>query len=726
VRPLLLLILLNSLFTISLFSQPFSVKKKIADRYYKRYDYPNAVRMYSELLEQQPFNMDIIEKMAIANLRLNDAKQAEFWLSKLVDSANVKPELVLAYAQMQARNGDYQKSKEWYAKYAQLIPIDKRGLAFENAYSDMTGFYKDSTNFATRALPFNSVFSDFSPAYYKNGLVFSSDRRNRKIVRLTYAWTQRAYLDLFYAYPDSANATSFLNDLGSIYHEGPVTFNKTQDTMYFTRSNVKNLMLKKTKEKINKLEIFQAVWDTAKKEWGNIKPLAFNNRQYSFGHPALSNDGKTMYLVSDMPDSRGGTDIYYSESKIDSLGKPYWSTPRNMGDTINTAGNEMFPYVDKDGNLYFASNGLPGLGGLDIFMSKKGDKGFEPPVNLGNPINTRFDDFGYIIGPSGKEGYLSSDRFNEPGNDDILKWKKISRNLILQVLDKATRKPLPNSAINIAASGIDPITRSVDENGSNLLVVQPSKDYSFKVSKDKYVDSLYMLNKQQLAELDTLKLLIAKRIPKFDLVGRVYSEDNKAPFADATATLINLADSSKITTTTDSFGMFKFRLSPEADYRIAIAITAAGKKCGTNAVDRSTKGLDYDNTFNELFPVFCVGDVIKIENIYYDLGKWNIRADAGKELDKVLDLMAKYPKMKIELRSHTDSRGSDAANLSLSDKRAKAAVEYLISKGANKDNITGKGYGESMPINRCTNGVKCKEEEYQVNRRTEFQILSIE
>ncbi|HEY9122835.1 MAG TPA: OmpA family protein [Bacteroidales bacterium] len=713
-------------FAMTTSAQSFTIKKKVADRYNNRFEYYKAIPMYHELHDAQPYNMEIVYKLANAYYRINDSQHAEYWLKLITDSFPNDTISVLRLAQVLARNGKYNQSKEWYEKYAILKPADAQGEAFSSAYNNVSIFYKDSASYLLKNMPFNSSFSDFSPAYYKNGLVYASAREKKGIIRLWYSWTNSSYLDLYFALVDSSLSTEFMPGLNSLYHEGPVAFNKTFDTIIFTRSNFHNLLFGKSKEKINKLKLYQANWDSTKKKWVNVVPLEFNNNEYSCGHPALSADGNTLFFVSDMPGSIGGTDIYKTHRVKNENGYFHWSKPQNLGSVINTAENEMFPFIDNEGNLFFASNGHAGLGGLDIFMAKTINDGFENPVNLGFPINAQSDDFGFVISPSGNEGYFSTDRFNDVGNDDIYRWKKISRNLVILTYDKKNLQPLSSVNLIISNENSDPENKTTNILGLAPLVVKPSKDYQFTATRDKYIETKVNFTASELTNLDTIRIPLEKRIPKFVINGKVYAADDKQPFANIKAIVTNLADSSKTELVTDASGNFIADLQPEANYNIAVQISVKGKKCSANAVNISTKELEDDNVFTEMFPVLCVGDVIRVENIYYDLGKWDIRPDAAKELDKLLDMMNNYPKMRIELRSHTDSRGSDAANLALSDKRAKAAVAYLISKGIAPERIVGKGYGESIPLNKCKNGIKCSEEDYQVNRRTEFKILSIE
>jgi outer membrane protein OmpA-like peptidoglycan-associated protein len=720
-------LLLVSFFICSLAAaQSISIKEKLADRYYNDYSYYKAIPMYEQLLKSTPKNYRIYEKLADSYRKINDSENAQRCFAFLVDTTSPRHEYLLYYAQVLARNGRYDKAAIWYQKYGVSEPTDTRGTEFPAFYSNIKSIIADSSSYKVSSAPFNSLTSDFSPAFYGNDIVLVSARKKTSVIRSIYNRTYSSFLDLYVTQPESRTAKPFSREINSKYHEGPVTFTRNLDTIIFTRSNFFNKQFRKSSEGVNKLKLFLAVRDKNKKRWTNISSMPFNNDQYSVGHPALSADGKTLYFVSDMPGSLGGTDIYFSHLINGSNGKKSWSDPVNMGPEINTKGNEMFPFIDKEGNLWFASDGHPGFGGLDVFVAGKKTSGFSEPVNPGYPFNTRFDDFGYITRTSGSEGYLSSDRNNQIGNDDIYMIRKISRSLPLVVFDSKNKMRLASATISIVSRNSEPETMVSDLNGLAKFRVKPAEPYRLTASKDKYEEVKLEFTASELNNLDTLRIPLLKGSPKFTLTGKVYSADNFNPVANATVVLINKIDSSEKEVKSDDKGSFSFQLQSESDYSVKVTVTAKGSKCSSNSNEFSTKGLTTDVNFNQSYPVFCVGDVIKVENIYYDLGKYNIRSDAALELDKLLDIMKTYPGMRIELRSHTDSRGTASANMALSENRAKAAAEYLYSKGIEPRRITYKGFGESMPLNKCVDGVKCTEEEYKVNRRTEFKILSIE
>jgi outer membrane protein OmpA-like peptidoglycan-associated protein len=625
------------------FAQDFIGKKKIADGYYNSFDFYKAAAMYEQLLKSSPNDLELHLKLATIYDHLNDSQGAERCYFFLVNRKEVKPEYLLSYAQALSRNGKYDKALIYYQKYKDVRPQDTRGDSFSQAYKHMNQFYKDSASFHIKKAPFSTLADDFSPAYFGGTIIFSSDRSGFSMVRSTYNWTQTSYLDLYQATPGSKQANSFSKELNSAYHEGPVTFSKNQDTIIFTRSNYFESHLRKSTEGVNKLSLFQANWDKGQKKWINVHPLTLNSDEYSVQHPAISPNGKELYFASDMPGGYGAMDLYVSHAIKDANGENSWGVALNLGPAINSPGDDVFPFIDMEGNLWYASSSIPGLGGLDIFFAGKTAQSFSKTINPGYPMNTRFDDFGYITDNTGEAGYFSSNRNNGYADDDIYSITRAFKKKLLRVYDAKTGKNLPMVHLDITEHGAEPKIASNEFAGVLTLVLHPYKSYGFKAVSSKYKPGSLELTSDQLSPMDTIQIALE---PEPEL------------------------------------------LPPVAEYR--------------------------------------VGDIITLENILYDLDKSDIRHDASLILDKLLKVLTDHPNMTIELRSHTDSRAAAAYNLKLSDRRAKSAAAYLFSKGIAKDRIIGKGYGETMLLNKCSDGVSCTEAEHQVNRRTEFKVLKME
>jgi outer membrane protein OmpA-like peptidoglycan-associated protein len=720
-------------FCASVNGQDFIRKKRLADHYYERFDYSKAVPMYEQLLVSHPHDYALYEKLADCYRRINDSRNAERCYAVLMDSSYVSPENKLHYAQALARNGKYELSLSWYEKYSADKPGDAMGPAFVKAYRSVGQFYADSNAYSVRKAGFNSPESDFSPVYFKNGIVFVSARHDFSLIRFWYNWTSSPYLDLYYA-ADSSGVSDFSHSINSVYHEGPVTFSPTRDTIIFTRSNYYHSRFRKSSEGINKLKLYQAHLDKRTKKWIEITPMPFNSDQYSAGHPAFADNGHTLFFASDMPGGFGGTDIYFSKQTTDPSGHCAWGTPVNLGPKINSAGNELFPYVDEQNNLWFSSTGIPGLGGLDIFVSTRNRDEFSIPRNAGAPLNSRFDDFGIITRNGGLEGMFSSDR---NAGDDIYTFNRSNMVLKGVVRDSADHEDLLENATVclVLPDGTIAGTQKTDVNGRFQFPLDNGREYSVKTGVAGYLPGVKKISIPGIPAAVIQEYIDLTREKSILLFGRITDKNTGGELGGVEVKITDVKENKVVLDTVTSVdGNFRkklttARISDKLEYRVnlsksgylaknfSFSYVIAGSEINMNnfldaRLDKIEMGTD-------------IGKLLDLNPIYFDLAKWSIRPDAAVELDKVVKAMKDNPCLVIELGSHTDARGSSQSNLVLSDKRARASVAYIISKGIDENRIHGKGYGETQLLNKCTDGVDCTEEEHARNRRTEFKIVRL-
>ena len=798
-------------------------KMKIANNAYDKYLYGEAIPTYEEIIHTDPSNIEAKKKLATCYRMTNDTRNAERMYGVLVKEDSIGLLNKLYYAQALAENGKYDEAKVWYKKYDNALAIDGRGKRFLKTYEGISKLYRDSASWGLELLSINSPQSDFSPVYYKRGLVFCSARQQGGAVKHVFGWDQSAFLNLYYVedtstikgkkyhtpliedvvstkYDSSGHVDGhsedtknsgndsytlgyygntflkeeedwitssntlvhpFSKQVNSKYHEGPSSFSHDQDSIVLTRNGFHGGKLQKSKDGVSKLKIYSARF--LKGKWEKPKPIKFNKFQYyvkftglntlnkkntgetdtayvreieldddqfSISHPSLSNDNKKLFFVSDAPIGFGGTDIYVSDF-VD--GK--WSAPLNCGKNVNTEGNEMFPYVDENGNLYFSSDGWGGLGGLDIYYAETEmnifgtkDNIFKKCVNLGFPINSKKDDFGIIADKNFTHGYFSSNRRRGANDDDIFRFRYegvTTISVLGSVVKKADGFPLDSAKVTIAdVNGAVIATSTTPKYGAfNIPNLKTGMDYIATVERKGYHTKKVNLNTTDLKRGDTTKIKVELESKEIFIYasGHVFGEDDKLPMGGVKIRIYNNCTGQSEELYTDSEGNFKTRLKENCCY----AITALKDNCGVNSTVVSTVGISSDKTIPVLFSMLCKGDVVKIDNIYYDLGKADIKEESKKELDKLLVLFNKYPDMRIEVRSHTDSRGSDDKNLLLSDQRAKAVDQYFTEKGIAANKIIGKGYGEKMLLNKCNDGIPCTEEEHAINRRTEFAILTM-
>lgn len=538
-------------------------------------------------------------------------------------------------------------------------------------------------------------------------------------------------------------ARQFTQSLNTKYHEGPATFSADGSQIIFTRNNYNNGKAKTSEENVNTLKLYTA--RQVNGAWTDITELPFNSDDYAVGHPALckGRDGtpdQLLFFVSNMPGGIGGTDLYVSRWVNNR-----WSEAMNLGPTINTKGNELFPFADENGNLYFSTDGRRGLGGLDIFYAAMDGPTVRAVEAIDAPINTNADDYGLITDGTRHSGYFSS---NRNGSDDIFRFTRESslfgcRDLTVRVFDVATDMPIDSAVVTIRGKRVGQTDQVLmaDKNGQVRLCVEAESDYIFTASRDGYINSTIGLSTRDLTDdqpsrlemsmmrptviVDTVYTEAAK--PSRPLVnsrirGTVLGERDGSPIEGVIMKLKNDCNGQIELATTDANGMYEFDIMEGCDYTLTASKPLYGTS--TSKVKRVAKK-SKPKELVAMVRMLHVGDVVTIDNIYYDLGNSTIRPDAARELNKMLATMRRYPTLVIEIRSHTDSRGEAGANKELSTRRAKAVADYLASKGISRNRMLATGYGESMLVNNCTDGVICTENEHQRNRRTEFKVLAI-
>jgi len=511
--------------------------------------------------------------------------------------------------------------------------------------------------YSVTSVDFNSAKSDYSPVLFEDGqLVFTSDRATSTNDE-TYNWTGNAFSDLYVLTGREGSPSLFAEEINTAFNEGTATFNADFTEVYFTRCFGEG-----------KFDDYHCKLMMANKRgsgWTVPRVLPFVQEGYNYMHPSLSANDGVLYFTSNNPDGWGGYDIYFVERT-----KAGWDEPQLMSRSINTMGDEQFPYVDKD-TLYFASDAHGGMGGLDIYKTFKMDNGaWTPVLNLLPPVNSGADDFGYVVDyESAKSeevlqaGYFTSSRAGGQGSDDIYRFEK---------------RPLPPPP-------------PVEE--PELIVYK-------LILKGFVLEKIY-----QFADNPNSKVL------------------GRKPLAGAKVN-INFGKEKKTVEVSED-GSFELELATNTDYSFL------GMRDGylNNTGFFSTKGIGQDpNNPVQTFEVEIVLDKIfknqeiTLDNIYYDFDAARIRDDAKPTLNKLAQLLELNPTLQIQLGSHTDCQGNDRYNEQLSQRRAQSAVEYLITQGISASRLRAKGYGENNLAIDCV-CTRCAEEEHQANRRTTFAIV---
>ncbi|MBS1764900.1 MAG: OmpA family protein [Bacteroidetes bacterium] len=707
------------LFVIAMLASTFVFAQQddlvLANQLYSKYSFGKAIPLYEKILSKK-YTHETASKLADCYRRNNQYKEAEKWYEKITSDSVATGNEHLLYAGVLMSLDKKDKAAVQMKKYLDKKPDDAEVKAQLDAINnnDLT---KSKDLWIVRRLTINSLNGDMCATPYKDGIVFASSREEGKSKNQD--WTSKPYLSLWFSQgKEDKFSTPVQLEIAdkSKFNDGPVSFSTDGNEMYITRNYEENGKIVRDQNRIVRLKIQTAKMVNGK--FTDFKDFKYNNKTYSCAHPCLSPDGNKLYFASDMPGGKGGMDIWVC-NKVNGE----WDKPVNLSSEINTPGNEVFPYIDIEGNLYFSSNGHVGLGGLDIYTAKNNNGVFSSATNIGAPLNTTYDDFGYVYDKKNRCGYLSSNRDSKNENDDLYMFRKNCVPLDGLVYDKETNLPIANASVKISEGGNSFADVTTDEKGKFTACLSIGQNYNFIAAKESYHNGTGEI-KDVSDEPQSIKIPLSQ-VPVFALEGHVYLEEDKSALPNHPVKIINLSNNEEKETLTDANGNYHFDLEPETNYKVM----TFKDNCADNFANRSTVGLKKSTTLRADFGFFCKGDVIRIDNIYYDLAKWNIRPDAAKELDKLVEIMQKYPKMEIELGSHTDCRASYKYNMDLSEKRAKSAVEYLVKKGVEASRMIYKGYGESQLINHCecegTKVVPCTEEEHQQNRRTEFKVLKV-
>lgn len=645
-RQLLLCLAIISFLSNSGFAQ--KAKIAAADKKYNSYAYIDAIQTYERLAEKGYQSVEMFEKLGNAYYFNSDFEKAAQSYEKLYQlQSELAPEYFYRYAQSLKATGKEKEAATILAKFENKSSDDSRSKRLKNNTDYLEDIKANVGIYTIENAGINSKYSDYGSAIVDNKLIFTSARDTGGVGQRKHAWTGEHFTNLYAAGVNGelipSNPVRYDANVNSKFHEATPVFTKDGNTMYFTRNNYLDGKKGKDANKVTLLKIYKAT--LVNNRWTNVTELPFNSNNFSTAHPALSPDEQTLYFVSDRPGTIGQSDLY--KVAINSNGT--YGEPINLGVEINTEGRETFPFVTKDNQLYFASDGHPGLGGLDVFTTKiNNDGSFGEVENDGAEVNSPKDDFGYYRDSEINKGFFSSNRDGGLGSDDIYRFT--SKDKCKQIL-----------------KGI--VTDSAT--GETLAGVQ-----------------LILLNKQY----------------------KVIAE-----------------------TTSDALGYYAFDVNCRRTYHVRANkkdYTSKETKLRTPEVTGETKlDIQLESTICRVAVGDDLGKCFGIKMIYFDLDKSNIRKEASLDLAKILDVLIQNPTIKLDIRSHTDCRQTAKYNMALSDRRAKATIAWLVSKGIDSSRLTGRGYGESQLINDCgcepTNASNCTEEQHQMNRRSEFIITAL-
>ncbi|AOW11390.1 OmpA family protein [Flavobacterium gilvum] len=637
--------------SLNVISNVYSQKVKQADELYNRFAYIDAIKIYEGVAEKGYEDEKIFQKLGNAYYFNAEFEKAAKWYDKLfLLNPEQESEYYYRYSQCLKSVGDYAKADKLLLVFYEKSGFDQRAKLFEKNKNYLETIKSNSGRFIIWDAGINSEYSDYGSTLFDNKLIFTSTRDTGGISKKVFRWDNQYFSNLYASEVKSdgtmGESIKFQrNKINSKFHESTPVFTKDGKTMYFTRNNYLDGKIGKDGNRIILLKIYKAT--LVNNNWSNVHELPFDSNNYSVAHPMLSNDDKTLFFVSDMPGTIGQSDIF--KVAINSDGT--FGIPENLGTTINTQGRETFPFITEDNELYYASDGHPGLGGLDVFVSKiEKDGSISESQNIGEPINSGFDDFAFIIDNKTRRGFFTSNRVGGHGFDDIYKFTEIKKLNCEQILagiitDKESGEIIAGAKVILFDENHQQLKEGVsDQFGNYHFDVICGKKYYVRVSKENY----------------------------------------------------------------------------ESNEGNSVIGNTSGKTDLPLKIEKRIKAIGVDSD---------LAKVLSIPMIFFDLDKSFIRKDAAIELEKIIVTMTQYPSMKIDVRSHTDCRQSAKYNQELSDRRVKSTIAWLIKNGINPSRLAGRGYGESRLLNNCgcepSNKSNCTEEEHQLNRRSEFIIVSM-
>lgn len=547
---------------------------------------------------------------------------------------------------------------------------------------------------------------EFCAVPYKGGFVLVSNRRNTGFANRIYPRTGQYFTDLI-----AINGTSDISQdelwkeiKRTNPHDGPIAFSYDSSLAVLT---INNQEIDKI-GKVNYSRLLLKIYRLTNGKWKEEEAFPFNNKAYSVGHGTFDLNGNLLF-VSDKPGGYGGTDIYKCQW-IDGN----WSEPVNLGNKVNTNGDELFPHISNGGRLYFSSNGWPGNGGLDVFCQEDYNLN---PKHLGNPINSYADDFGFFIDEYSGKGFLSSNR--NAYKDEIYTISKPIYQIDAVInLTACDNKPLANKSILVRNLGtLHEQFAKTDQNGQISFKPIMHSMYRFEFAGEGNNNGCFSEKKFNEEGKFIIQLNSEHKTQKIKIT---VNDENNILMEGVHITYYSKGKSIKKFLTKKE--NLPFSLDDNEIAEIDSIVATKINYFDNRFVIKNLTDCKADYNSEIKMVKIADSDLIKLENIYYDFDLWNIRPEGKIELDKLVKYMKAHPDLIVELGSHTDSRGDDQYNFWLAEQRSTSCVNYIKSNGISSDKIVAKGYGETQLVNNCSNGVPCTKEEHQKNRRTELKI----
>lgn len=633
---------------ISLFGQNKALQK--ANELYKASHFAEAAELYEVALENKD-NLSIKTKLANCYRMNNRLDKAEVLYAKIVQEDKAKSDTYFFYGEVLMGNEKYDEAKEWFLKFHRLEPDDERGMLMANACDQVKTIKPFFPYLRVTEFAHNSDADDATPVFWKENIVFSSDRKmGVKLMKEKSGWTGRDYLNLYIAENEGDNTFNEpklfsvkLNELNK--NTGNPSFVRDGSQIIFTRNDFET-----SKNGTYNMQLFTAEL-AGDNRWKTSKKLKFCSSEFNYMHPAVSPDGTWMVFVSDKK-GVGGTDLWMTKKDGDK-----WGRPQLLSEVVNTASHEGFPFIDEEGKLFFCSKGHVGYGGFDVFVTRKNVDGtWQKPINLGRPINSASDDISIALDGEERRGLFTSNRIG--GDDDIFLFEAVDSKAEAGFFTNERPSILSELPEVMEAIPVEPQAEKVKLKGEGK---NSKKDYN---KEDKPANQ-------------------KKDNPDISSQNSLQNSQTKTGNTVAAASNVDLKKAIK------------------------------------------SDSLNLENLYNLLENnELSIGQTFRLENAMYDFQVYQITPKIVAALSQVANILKENPNLKVELGAHTDSFGTDADNMTLSRNRAVNAAIYLYSQGISNQQLVTKAYGETELLNHCKDDVECSMEEHLENQRLELKILA--
>lgn len=685
-----------------------------ADEAFDRLLFSIAIQEYEKCLKNNNTDLISLQKLATSYKILGNYKMSFLTYNRIENKEVMSIASKIEYAYLLKTLESRIKALEWVEICLKQHSGHPQLLTMKDVFSKEPDF-EENSKYQVDVAPFNSSFSDYCPAIYEGKIIFSSTRLSTKTNFDGY--TSENFSRLYYYDTNRQKVLPFAHELNGQYNIGSVAFLNRGKEMYFTknRNNVNNK---------NVASFVILVSKNNNGKWEEAVPAFIQVENYNYVHPSLNQEGTKLIFASDK-EGNNRFDLYLCE-RISS-NEP-WSTPKRLPDYINSVEDEVFPAFLSDSVLVFSHESPDGLGGLDMFTTRYGKNDWTFPVNLGKPFNSNFDDYGIMCDDNFVQGYFSSTRDNDTGDDNIYSFVKIPKqyfDLTIEIKDSISGQPIKDVGIVLVQENLQNIVYKTDSLGKAFITVDKNNEsgiiiaYRGKLLKTLKSSEIYS------DKNDEAKISVQYTSGDFLISGTTKNETgNIVPDVELAFTEKQTNKSKKVTS--DKTGEFEISAKPNTSYEI----TTLKEGYFTPVTEINTSNFSRKEGLNINTSVKVEkaepNKIFQLKNIYYDFDKWDIRKESMSELNNLISFLNNNPDVKISIDSHTDSRGNDNYNTWLSQKRSESVISFLANKNIDLSRIKARGFGEKILVNDCTNNTECTEEKHQENRRTELIILSVE